>query len=305
MLPLVGVSSCLLGQAVRYDGGDKRESFVAELLPRYARLLPVCPEVGIGMGVPREPIRLEGGVEAPRAVGVMDKALDVSDQLRAFGQRIAAQQPALSGYVFKSKSPSCGLRQVKRFAHGQEHRDGTGLYAAEIKHAFPLLPVVEEGELADRDRQESFLTAVYAYQRWQEFQRQEITPQRLAAFHAAHKFILLACSRDHLTQLGQLIAAVDAQTLTATACRYGELFMQALARPATRQRHVDVLQHLLGYLRGQLDKTDQAELLEAIEGYRQGLLPRAAPLVLLQHHFRRHPHPYIEQQLYLQHPFLL
>lgn len=303
-LPQVGVSSCLLGQAVRYDGGDKRAPFIAEVLPHFVRLTPVCPEVAIGLGVPREPIRLEGELPAPRAVGVVDKSLDVTESLRAYGRETAARYPDLSGYVFKSKSPSCGLYRVKRFAGGQEARDATGLYAAEIKRAFPLLPVVEESELSDSGGQERFLTAVYAYQRWRELQREGVTVERLASFHASYKLVLLARSREHLTQLGRLVAAAGERTLSDLASRYGELFMQVLSRPATRQRHVDVLLHLLGYLKGQLDSGDKAELLEAIERYRLGLLPRAAPLVLLQHHFRRHPHSYIQQQLYLNQPFL-
>lgn len=300
--PVVGVSSCLLGQAVRYDGGDKRESFVADVLPRYVQLIPICPEVGIGMGVPRPPIRLEGQSGAVHAVGVADKTLDVTEQLRAYGRAAASLHPTLSGYVFKSKSPSCGLHQVKRFTGGQELRDGRGLYADEIMRAFPQLPAIEEGELATSDGQENFLTTVFSYHRWHEAQRQGLTVERLGNFHAAHKMILLARSREHLDRLGRLVA--NGLPLPELAQRYGELFLEALTCPATRQRHADVLQHLSGYLKERLDPVDKAELLDRIERYRTGSLSLAAPLKLLQYYFKQYPHPYIDKQLYLTQAFL-
>jgi uncharacterized protein YbgA (DUF1722 family)/uncharacterized protein YbbK (DUF523 family) len=299
----IGVSACLLGQKVRYDGGHKRASFVADVLPRYVELIPLCPEVAIGLGVPREPIRLEGIPEAPRAVGVSNRQLDVTDRLQDYGREVAGGFGDISGYIFKSKSPSCGLENVRlHTADGGAIAAGTGLYAAEIVRAMPLLPVVEESRLEDPEDRENFMERVFAYHRWQELLREGPTVERLARFHAAHKMILLAHSREHLTRLGRLVAAAGQQPLAEQVRVYGELLMQALAQPATRQRHADALYHLMGYLKDQLDQADKAELVELIENYRTGLLPRIAPIILLRHHFRRHPQPYVEQQLYLAEP---
>ncbi|NLO79365.1 MAG: DUF1722 domain-containing protein [Xanthomonadaceae bacterium] len=301
--PLVGVSSCLCGEAVRYDGRDKRDDVVADVLPRFVRLLPLCPEVAIGLGVPRPPIRLEGEPGAVRVVGVVERSLDVTERLEAFGRETAARHPNLCGYVFKSKSPSCGLRNVKRYAKGQEYQDGSGLYAAAIRRAFPLLPVAEEGDLATESSREDFLTAVFAYHRWQALLSLGPTPRLLQDFHAAHKLVLLARSRVHLDRLGQLAAAAAVPTLAETVRQYGELLMQALALPSTRERHADALQHLQGFLKQRLDGRSRAELAAAIDDYRRGLVPRTVPLTLLRQHCERHPHAYVQRQVYLHQPF--
>jgi uncharacterized protein YbbK (DUF523 family) len=168
----IGVSACLLGQEVRYDAGHKREAIVADVLPRYFEMVPVCPEVAIGMGVPRQPIRLEGMPDAPRAVGVETRTLDVTDRLWAYGRETAGRLADISGYVFKSESPSCGMQRVKLYAaDGRAVETGTGIYAAEIMRAMPLLPVEEEGRLRNPLLRERFIERVYAYRRWQDLRR--------------------------------------------------------------------------------------------------------------------------------------
>jgi uncharacterized protein YbgA (DUF1722 family)/uncharacterized protein YbbK (DUF523 family) len=299
----LGVSACLLGQEVRYDAGHKRESFVADVLSRYFQLVPVCPEVAIGMGVPREPIRLEGSAEAPRAVGVKIKSLDVTDQLRDYGREMAGRLADISGYILKSKSPSCGMKRVKLYAaNGQMSKAGTGIYAAEIMRTKPLLPVEEEGRLDDPVLRENFIGRVYAYRRWQELHREGLTPERLVNFHVAHKLLLMAHSRQYLAKLGRLVADAGSRPTGELAQEYGALFMQALSQRATRRRHADVLYHLMGYLKRTLDSEDKQELADTVEAYRTGLVPLIVPITLLRHHFRRHPHPYVEQQLYLTWP---
>jgi uncharacterized protein YbgA (DUF1722 family)/uncharacterized protein YbbK (DUF523 family) len=299
----LGVSACLLGQEVRYDAGHKRESFVADMLPRYFDVVPVCPEVAIGMGVPREPIRLEGTADAPRAVGVRTKTLDVTDRLRAYAREMAEQLGGISGYVLKSKSPSCGMRRVTLYdANGHATKTGTGIYAAEIMRAMPLLPVEEEGRLNDPVLRENFIGRVYAYHRWQELLREGVTLERLVDFHAAHKLILMAHDRERLTKLGRVVADAGEHPLDELVPEYGETFMAALSRRATRRRHTDVLYHLMGYLKRVLADDDKAELVEVVEAYRAGLVPLIVPVTLLRHHFRRNPHPYIDQQLYLSWP---
>jgi uncharacterized protein YbbK (DUF523 family) len=163
----LGVSACLLGQQVRFDAGHKREAFVADVLPRYFELVAVCPEVAIGLGVPREPIRLEGDPAAPRVVGVKTPTLDVTDALARYGREMAAELAGISGYVFKSKSPSCGLWRVKVYPPSGPPKPGRGAYAAEIARAHPLLPVEEEGRLNDPALRENFVERVYAFHRWQ------------------------------------------------------------------------------------------------------------------------------------------
>lgn len=299
----LGVSACLMGQSVRYDAGHKRESFVADVLPRHFELIPLCPEVAIGMGVPREPIRLEGDAAAPRAVGVRTRSLDVTDPLAAYGRETAARLADISGYVFKSRSPSCGVFRVKRYGSGgQISKDATGIYAAEITRALPLLPVEEEGRLNDPALRENFLGRVYAYHRWQRLLAEGVSAERLIVFHTAHKLILMAHGREGLTHLGRLIAEVGRRPLDEVTGEYGQVFMQSLRRRATRRRHADVLYHLMGYLKRRLDAADKAELVEVIESYRTGEVPLIVPVTLLRHHFRRHPDPYVDKQLYLSCP---
>lgn len=296
----VGVSSCLLGEEVRYDSGHKRDRFVDDVLRGYFELIPVCPEVAIGLGVPREPIRLEGSPENPRAVGVRDKSLDVTARLDAYGRQMGRELTGISGYILKSKSPSCGMERVKVYAQGGGPAGkGRGIYARALMETQPLLPVEEEGRLNDPHLRENFIERVYAYRRWQELLERGLTAERLVEFHTAHKLILMAHGREHLRELGRLVAEAGTRPVEALAEEYGERFMTALGYKATRKRHTDVLQHLLGYLKNKLDAGDKAEMLEIIEDYRQGRVPLIVPITMFRHHFRVHPDPYIDKQLYL------
>lgn len=299
----IGVSACLLGQRVRYDGGHKRDRFVAETLARHFELVPVCPEVGVGLRVPREPIRLVGNPERPRAVGTRTPSLDVTDTVSAYARSMAGELAELSGYIFKSRSPSCGMERVPVYrAQGVPVGRGRGLYAAELMRLRPMLPCEEEGRLNDPGLRESFIERVLAYRRWQELVARGITAERLVAFHTAHKLILMAHGSRRLRALGRLVAQAGDGPPGELARSYGPLFMRALSYRATRRRHSDVLYHLLGYLKRKLSATDKAEMIALIEDYRLGRLPRVAPVTLLRHHFRVHPDPYVGQQLYLRWP---
>ena len=296
----LGVSACLLGQNVRYDAGHKRSSFVADLLPQYFELVPVCPEVAIGLGVPRQPIRLVGSPETPRAVGTRDPELDVTEALGDYGRRMADDLPDISGYVLKSRSPSCGMERVKVYTEGGGGAGkGRGLYAAAFMAARPMLPVEEEGRLNDPVLRENFVERVYAFRRWQELLAAGASAERLVDFHTRHKLVLMAHGPQRLRELGRLIAQAGTRDPEALAREYGERFMAALAYRATRRRHTDVLFHLMGYLKRSLDPGDKAELVELIHDYRRGLVPLIVPVTLLRHHFRRHPNPYVERQVYL------
>lgn len=293
----IGISSCLLGERVRYDGNHKREGWLIETWGPYVEFVPVCPEVGIGLGVPRPPIRLVGDAAQPRAVGARDASLDVTARLEAFGRARAREFGELSGYVFKSKSPSCGLARVP--VYGEEgRRTGAGIYARVITTAHPLLPVEEEGRLHDPDLRDNFLERVFAYRRWQVL-RVRISAARLVAFHTAHKLVLMAHGPASARALGRLVADVRPASARRIGADYGRAFMQAMARPATRKTHTNVLMHAMGYLKRELSADDKVELLALIDDYRRGRVPLLAPLTLLRHHLRLHPDPFLAQQLYL------
>ncbi len=296
----IGVSACLLGEEVRFDRGHKRSSFVADQLGRYFELCSVCPEMAIGLGVPREPIRLQGEPDAPRVVGVKSADLDVTEPLHAYGRRMAAELGPISGYVFKSKSPSCGLFRVKVYdVNGVSVGQGRGAYAQALTQALPLLPVEEEGRLNDPVLRENFIGRVYAYRRWQALLESGVTAKRLVDFHTAHKLALMAHHPGKTRALGRFVADLNGRPTEAVVADYGARFMEVLGHRATRKRHTDVLFHLMGYLKRVLASDDKQELVGLIHDYRQGLVPLIVPVTLLRHHFRRHPDPYIEQQLYL------
>lgn len=298
----IGISACLLGEAVRFDGNHKLDAYIVGTLGQYFQFVPICPEVGIGLGVPRPPIRLVGDPQRPRAVGVKDPTVDVTAALEAFGRAKAAELGAVSGYILKARSPSCGMERVKVYrADGGLPQSGAGLFARELMAELPLLPVEEEGRLGDPVLRENFIQRVFAYRRWQELAARGLTPAALVEFHTAHKLVVMAHGTEHYRRLGRLVAAAGTRASAELAGEYITGFMAALRHRATRKRHTNVLHHLMGYLKNTLERDDKAELLECIEHYRLGELPLVVPLTLLRHHFRRHPHPYVEKQVYL-HP---
>jgi uncharacterized protein YbgA (DUF1722 family)/uncharacterized protein YbbK (DUF523 family) len=298
----LGISSCLLGQKVRFDGNHKLDSYLTETLGQYFEWIPVCPEVAIGLGVPRPPIRLVGSPEAPRAIGVKDNSLDVTDKLAAYGRQQARRLDDLSGYVFKSKSPSCGIERVKIYQHsGIPAKKGRGIYAAAFLAGQPWLPVEEEGRLSNPRWRENFIERVFAYRRWQDLVARGLTASRLVDFHTRHKLALMAHDVESSSALGRFVAQAGRRPSKELGHDYIDRFMAAMRRPATPARHANVLMHLMGYLKKELDALDKAELLELIHAYRRGVLPLASPLTRLKHHFRHYPDPYIARQTYL-HP---
>jgi len=300
----VGVSACLLGNEVRFDGGHKRSRFITDELAGYFDFVSYCPEVAIGLGIPRQPIRLVGHPDNPQATGVRDPGLNVTQPLRAYGQEIACKIDELRGFIFKKDSPSCGMERVKLYNDkGMAERVAAGLFAQEIMAANPLLPVEEEGRLNDADLRDNFVTRVYVYARWKALLEAGPDKASLIRFHASHKYLVLAHSTVMYRKLGQLLADLNRQPLEEIRASYIAGLMQALSRPATRKRHTNVLQHLLGYLKNNLDSAHRTDLAASIDAYRRGEYPLVVPLRLLQHHFSIHPHPYISEQVYLNpHP---
>ncbi len=300
----VATSSCLLGEEVRFNGGHKHNDYLTKTLARYFELIPFCPEVAIGLGVPRPPIRLVSNGGQVRALGVADASLDVTGDLLEYGRTVASQLSDVSGYIFKRASPSCGMERVKIYSsEGMPVDSGAGLYAQTIMQALPLLPAEEEGRLMDPVLRENFIERVFVYQRWQSLCRSGMTAAKLVDFHTDHKFSLLAHDETAYRALGKTVAEAGNADLPQRAERYAMLLMTAMKKRASRKLHSNVLMHIMGFLKEKIDSDDKAELLDEIEKYRHGQIPLIVPITLLKHHLRRHPDPFITRQYYLQpHP---
>ena len=297
----VGISSCLLGESVRYDGGHKRNAYLVDELGKFFEYVPYCPEVAIGLGTPRPPIRLSGDASSPRAVGIKDPRIDVTDELAGYADSVVAKAPRLCGYVFKRGSPSCGMQRVKVYdASGMPGGTASGIYAGTIMRAFPTLPMEEEGRLSDAVLRESFVARVYVYDRWQRASGTGMTAAKLVDFHTRHKFLLLSHSEVHYRQLGRLVADAGNRDIESLSREYFAALMDGLRRRATRRRHSNVLQHIVGFLKRSIDTGDKAELTAVIDEYRSGSVPLIVPMKLIGHHFRRHPDDYMALQVYLE-----
>lgn len=296
----IGISGCLLGQEVRYDGGHKHNGYITDTLGRFFEFVPFCPEVAIGMGVPRAPIRLVKTAGAVRARGVRDAALDFTDPLTAYAERVAPKLGQLSGYILKKGSPSCGMERVKRVTpKGTPAGTGAGVYAARLMALRPELPFEEEGRLMDPVLRENFIERVFVYHRWQQLSARRLTAKGLVEFHTRHKFLVLAHDEKTYRALGRLVAAAGRDSIVELGARYIELLMQALRKPATRTRHANVLEHIGGFFKKHLDAADKREWQELVSGYRHGHLPLVVPVTMLRHYLRRFPDPYLAAQHYL------
>ncbi len=301
----LGISRCLLGEEVRFDGGHKRDNFLTEVLGRYVEWVPVCPEVEAGLGTPREAMRLVGDPHHPRLVTIKSGTDHTRAVERMTAHRIAElEELDLSGYVFKKDSPSCGIARVRIYnEHGMPGRNGVGLFARAFIEQFPLIPVEEEGRLCDPTLRENFIERVFCYRRWQDLVQSGVARQALVQFHTIHKYLLLAHSPQHYEVLGRLVGQAHEHRPKELARRYGELFMKALAVKTTVRKHVNVLQHILGYFKERLDAHEKAELLGVIGDYHQKLTPLVVPLTLIKHYVRIYDVSYIREQVYLNpHP---
>lgn len=295
----VGISSCLMGEEVRFDGGHKSNPYIRKTLSGYFEFVRFCPEVESGMGIPRPAIQLRYTDRGVRCIGVRDHSLDVTDQLLGCAERQRHWLSGLCGYILKKDSPSCGMTRVKIYRDDYADRVGTGVFAQFVKDNFPLLPLEEEGRLGDPRLRENFIQRVYVMYRWQRFCAEPATPSRLTAFHARHELIAMSHDQNEARELGRIAANADKTSIDDVARQYGSVLMQCLKKTASRGNHVNVLQHVQGYLRKSLDADDKAELIETIERYRLGQLPLIVPITLLRHHFRKQPDPFIEESYYM------
>jgi uncharacterized protein YbbK (DUF523 family)/uncharacterized protein YbgA (DUF1722 family) len=296
----IGVSSCLLGHRVRYDGGHKQNTFVVEGLGPRVQFVPVCPEVELGLGTPRQTLRLVRRDDDVRLI--MADGHDYTAAMRAFAKRRvnALKDDDLSGYVLKKDSPSCGMTRVKVYEPtGIPSKTGRGVFAEALLARWPHLPVEEEGRLQDTALRENFLERVAAYHRLQAMFAGRWTLGQLVQYHTAHKLAVLAHTTEGYRRLGRLVAEGKALGHPALRDAYTAEFMRAMTVLATPKKHANVLQHMLGYLRDLIDTGDRQELLGAIEDFRLGRASRLVPLTLMRHHVRRHRIAYLAGQTYL------
>lgn len=301
----VGISSCLLGELVRYDGGHKRDRFLVETLGQYVEWVPVCPEMEVGMGVPRESIRLERAGGEVRLVAIKsrrDHTCSMAKWARTRLSELAKEN--LCGYILKSRSPSCGMERVPVYdKNGVPSRDGVGAFAKPLLERSPDLPIEEEGRLHDPKLRENFVERIFAYQRLQNLFATRWKARNVVDFHTRHKLLLMAHSPKEYRELGRQVAGIQQAAWGAFRRNYERTFMAALRKNATKGRHTNVLRHAAGYVKEQLDVASRQELAALIEDFRNGLVPLVVPITLIRHYVRRFEVAYLENQYYLEpHP---
>jgi uncharacterized protein YbgA (DUF1722 family)/uncharacterized protein YbbK (DUF523 family) len=298
----LGVSTCLLGESVRYDGGHQRDRYLTDTLGQFVEWVPVCPEVEMGLSIPRPNMRLVGDPENPRLI-VQKTGEDHTEQMKEWARERLDQlaEMDLHGFIFKRGSPSSGLFRVRVYnEHGMPQRIGTGIFPREVMKRFPQLPLEEEGRLHDMKLRENFIERFFAYERWTRMLRENPTPAGLVEFHTAHKLTIMAHSPSHGQKLGRLVAQAGTLLWEELTAEYASLFMDGLQVLASPGRHTNVLQHLMGFLKDALSGEDKSELLGLVEDYRQGMLPLIVPITLLKHHLHRNEVPeWVHQQVYL------
>jgi uncharacterized protein YbgA (DUF1722 family)/uncharacterized protein YbbK (DUF523 family) len=301
----VGVSSCLLGEKVRWNGDHKQDLFVKDLLGRFFEWVPTCPEVEIGMGIPRETVQLTGNASAPRMVG-NTTGTDWTSRMNRYSKKRSSElaNMNLCGYIFKNRSPSCGIARIKVYGDdGNPTPNGRGLFAGAFMQQCALVPVEDEGRLHDPGIRENFITRVFAYHRLARLLNGRLSRKALVEFHTAHKFLLLAHSRKNYDALGKLVANAKQYSPSELKRRYAEAFMQTLSFKTTAKKNADVLYHMLGFFKKLLSEVEKQDVIEAIEDYRKELVPLIVPVTLIRHHVRTHKVDYLADQIYLNpHP---
>jgi uncharacterized protein YbgA (DUF1722 family)/uncharacterized protein YbbK (DUF523 family) len=304
----LGISACLLGETVRYDGGHKLDRFLTDTLGHYVQYVPVCPEVESGLGVPREPMHLEGNPDSPRLITSTTKRDMTETMVRWAKRRVAEmEEEDLCGFIFKSDSPSSGMVRVRVYnEEGRSIKKGIGLFAKIFMEHFPLLPVEDDGRLHDPKLRENFIERIFTFRRWREVISTKDHRGNVVDFHTRHKFLILSHSPRHYQLMGNLVARAKDLPLNEFYRRYETLLVESMELKATSRKHANVLQHMMGYFREQLCVDEKKELLEVIEAYRKDYIPLIVPITLIQHYIRKYDQPYLKQQVYLSpHPLEL
>jgi uncharacterized protein YbgA (DUF1722 family)/uncharacterized protein YbbK (DUF523 family) len=301
----LGISTCLLGESVRYDGGHKLDRFLTDTLGEYVEYVPVCPEVECGFSIPRESFRLVGDPESPRFITTRTKK-DYTDRMLNWAKKrvMDLQKEDLCGFIFKSGSPSSGMERVKVYTDkGMPVKKGIGMFARTFMERLPLIPVEEEGRLHDPHLRENFITRIFTMMRWRELLKKKWKLGNLVEFHAEHKLLTLSHSEKHHRLMGKLVADGKNIPPDELLSSYETLLMEALKLKTTVKKNVNVLQHLMGYFKKQLTADEKQEILEIIQQYRSGYIPLIVPVTLINHYVRKYEQPYLEKQVYLNpHP---
>lgn len=301
----VGISACLTGQQVRYNGGHKRSRYCLNVLEDCFSFETFCPEVAIGLGIPRDPIRLVGlEGEHPRAQGTKEPELDVTDKLLDTGHAFAEKHRHLRGFILMKGSPSCGMERVKVYhPNGIPHHADQGVFVRALRESNPVLPLEEEARMNDAVLRENFIARVFAYDDWKSTVEPDPGYHAVLQFHSRQKYLLMAHHYEGYRELGRYLAEAHDRPLEEVVEHYISRFMEHMAHKATRKTHTNVLMHILGYLKKDIDSDTKQEMLDAIEQYRQEQVHLVVPLTLLKHYVKRHGSDYIRSQTYLNpHP---
>lgn len=297
----IGISSCLLGQEVRFDSGHKQDRYITDTLGTYFEYKPFCPEVAIGLGIPRPSIRLQDVAGETRAL-MPKTGADYTDQITEYGLSVLPKIEALSGYIFKRKSPTCGMERVKVYpaeAGKMPGQEGIGIYSQVLQDNFPNLPMEEEGRLNDTHLRENFIKRVFIYHEWQQLTAKDFTVNAFMDFHARHKLLLILHQYGYSKELGRLVSESTAENLEKQSQRYISLFMKTLKIIPQRRHHGQVLTRLVTSINSELDETQKKDVLEIIDEYIAGELPLSAPIRLVKHYLTAIDLPYVAQQSYL------
>lgn len=304
----LGVSACLMGENVRYNGGHKLDHFLRDTLGQYVSYVPVCPEVEAGFGVPRETMQLVGDVDAPRLVKTKSRT-DHTDQMRQWAQKRVKEleKEDMCGYIFKKDSPSSGLMRVKVYNEkGMPEKKGVGLFAREFVDHFPLIPVEEEGRLHDPKLRENFIEQIFTLKRWRDTLLKNPGTGGMVDFHSRNKLLLMSHSPEHARTMGKLVAGAAKMDRDAFQREYEAQLIAAMRLKTTIKKHINVLHHIMGYFKKQLSADEKQELLETFDRFRAGYLPLLVPTTLLNHYSRKYDQKYLNQQTYLNpHPIEL
>jgi uncharacterized protein YbgA (DUF1722 family)/uncharacterized protein YbbK (DUF523 family) len=304
----LGISACLLGEKVRYDGGHKHDRYLTDTLGRYVEYVPVCPEVEAGFGVPREAMHLEGDPNAPRLVTRRTKR-DLTEPMLAWARRRVSELEAqdLCGFIFKSRSPSSGMERIPVYnEEGMPVKKGVGLFAHIFMDHFPLLPVEDEGRLHDPKLRENFIECVFVFKRWRECLSRGKSRRGLIDFHTKHKLLILSHSPKHYQMMGRLVGQAKTLALDELYQTYQRLLLEAIRLKTTIKKNANVLQHMMGYFKKDLSADEKRELLEIIGLYGEAYVPLIVPVTLMNHYIRKYDQAYLKGQYYLQpHPIEL
>jgi len=299
------ISSCLLGEKVRYDGGHKREGYLVETLGRFVTWVPVCPEVDCGLPVPREAMRLVGDPKSPRLI-TSKGGVDQTEKMKAWAKKKLKELESidLCGYICKKDSPSSGMERVKVYGDsGIPSKTGAGIFTKAFMEHFPLIPVEEEGRLNDPVLREMFISRVFTLRRFRDLHVQGKTRGGLVSFHTDHKLLLLSHDRKRYTEMGRLVAAAKGTAPAVLYDRYQTLLMEALSTKPTVKKSADVLLHMMGHLKKVLTRDEKQELLEVVARYRNKLVPLVVPVTLIAHYVRKYRVSYLDRQVFLSpHP---